>query len=128
MNALVPLLREHPVPSSGQVAQVFNEYFERHHPRANLIHKFSGYTTRNEAQETWFHKIAAQYIVPLISDKTKASAYIKLYDASPRLEYLPLPELDVQAEGRRGRTRWSTVGTVSAVVGIGALAWWRYHK
>ncbi|KAL4758219.1 FAD-dependent oxidoreductase [Aspergillus foveolatus] len=76
-NILVPLLKAHPMPSFEQLAAAFEEYHARQRPRTDAVVNMSGRITRYEAQETWLYKLAAQYVVPLVSDSVKASAYAK---------------------------------------------------
>ncbi|KAL4772853.1 hypothetical protein BDW60DRAFT_216088 [Aspergillus nidulans var. acristatus] len=97
-NILVPLLKAHPMPSFEQLAGAFEEYHARQRPRADAVVSMSGRITRYKAQETWLYKFAAQYVVPLVSDSVKASAYAKSSNNGPWLEYLPLGKRPEQLE------------------------------
>ncbi|KAL4793129.1 hypothetical protein BDV19DRAFT_380412 [Aspergillus venezuelensis] len=135
-NLLVPLLRAHPNPSTEQLSQLFEEYFERHLPRARTVVDISGRITRYEAQDSWLYTFAARHIVPWIGDVTKAQEYANFSNGGPWLEYLPLPTLDEEACHQRVRERMhsksgvllSTVGVAAALVGAAVVGWNRYNR
>lgn len=135
-NGLVPLLRGHHLPSKEQLCEVFDEYFAGQSPRAHTVCSISGQITRYEAQDSWLYKFAAQYIIPLVSDSRKASAYAAFSNGGPWLEYLPLPALDIDLPQQRerelnssiqGLPLLSIVGGVIAVAGATAAIYRRYH-
>ncbi|KAL3478169.1 hypothetical protein BJX99DRAFT_245688 [Aspergillus californicus] len=95
-NALVPLLKQHPIPSSAQITDVFNTYFTGQKPRADAICGLSAHVTRSEAQDTWFLKFASRNIVPWISDRVKATLFARFANSGPYLEWLPLPDVEVK--------------------------------
>ncbi|KAL4812982.1 hypothetical protein BDW67DRAFT_188103 [Aspergillus spinulosporus] len=128
-NVLVPLLKEHPIPSLEQLAGAFQEYHVRQRPRADAIVSMSGRITQYEAQETWLYKFAAQHVIPLVSDSVKAHAYAKFSNSSPWLEYLPLPALDaglaqqIIGGSEHPQKRWSfsllpALGVLVAAAGV----------
>lgn len=59
------------MPSFEQLAGAFEEYHAPQRLRADAVVNISVRITRYEAQETWLYKLAAQYIVPLVSDSVK---------------------------------------------------------
>ncbi|KAL4953547.1 hypothetical protein BDW69DRAFT_200095 [Aspergillus filifer] len=135
-NLLVPLLKEHPNPSTEQLSQLFEEYFERHLPRARTVVNISGRITRYEAQDNWLYTLAARHIVPWISDATKAQGYASFSNGGPWLDYLPLPKLDEEVCHRRIRERKGsksgvllpTVGVAVALIGAAVVGWNRYSR
>ncbi|KAL5335426.1 hypothetical protein BJX70DRAFT_410574 [Aspergillus crustosus] len=72
---------------------------------------------------------AGRYIIPWVSDKTKANAYAKFSNGGPWLEYLPLPAVDAehclkraeQSKNQKGSSIVRTVGIAAAVMGIMAI-------
>lgn len=135
-NGLVPLLKEHPMPSTEQLVEVFDTYFAGQSPRAHTVCNLSGQITRYEAQDSWLYKFAAQHIIPLVSDTTKANAYAGFSNGGPWLEYLPLPDMDRELAAQRANKSKSSTGvglipTVGAVLGgagIAALVYRNYGR
>ncbi|KAL3479737.1 hypothetical protein BJX99DRAFT_221685 [Aspergillus californicus] len=95
-NALVPLLKQDPIPSSEQITELFDTFYTHHKPRADTVCSLSGQITRYEAQDTWFLKVGARYINSWIGDRTKANLYAKFSKGAPWLEWLPLPAVDAR--------------------------------
>ncbi|KAL4965725.1 FAD-dependent oxidoreductase [Aspergillus stella-maris] len=135
-NLLVPLLKEHPIPSTEQLGQLFGDYFERHLPRARTVVDISGRITRYEAQDNWLYTFAARHIVPWISDATKAQGYANFSNGGPWLEYLPLPTLDEEICHRRvGEKKDSKsgvllpkLGVAVALISTAVVGWNRYSR
>jgi hypothetical protein len=123
-NILVPLLKAHPMPSFEQLADAFEEYHARQRLRADAVVSMSGRITRYKAQETWLYKFAAQYVVPLVSDSVKASAYAKSSNNGPWLEYLPLSAL-MQASPCRESRSWRTMRRDGAFSSFLHWGFWR---
>ncbi|KAL4742467.1 hypothetical protein BDV11DRAFT_211152 [Aspergillus similis] len=133
-NLLLPLLKEHPVPSEEKLSHVFDEYQRRHAPRAHTVVDISGRITRYEAQDSWLYKFAAQHIIPWVSDSTKANGYASFSNGGPWLEYLPLPALDAEILQQRLKALEDSkkfpvlpaLGALIAAAGAGAIAWQKY--
>ncbi|KAL4928079.1 FAD-dependent oxidoreductase [Aspergillus undulatus] len=131
-NALVPLLKEHPMPSTEQLTKVFGEYYNRHNPRAHMICDFSARITRYEAQDTWVYKFA-RYIIPWVTDTIKINGFVNISNGGPWLEYLPLPDIDADHCRRKPeeskvadkRVLLPSLGVAAAVVGALVIGW---HK
>ena len=93
-NALVALLKQHPMPSTDQLAGVFEQYYSGQKPRAEAVHQMSHQITLYESQDRWLLKFASRYVVPWVSDSIKAKLYASFSNGGPWLEYLPLPTLE----------------------------------
>ncbi len=132
----MPLLKKHPNPSNEQLGEVFDRYFAGQSPRAHTVCNLSGQITRYEAQDTWLYKFAAQYIIPLVGDSTKANAYAGFSNQGPWLDYLPLPAIDADLPQQRakessptgGVTTVSKLGSVVAGAAIAVVIYQNYER
>ncbi|EKV19896.1 Monooxygenase, FAD-binding [Penicillium digitatum] len=129
-NGLVPLLREHPMPSVEQLSEVFTQYINGQKPRAEKVVELSGQITRYEAQDTWAFKFAARHIVPWVSDRLKAKLYASFSRGGPCLEYLPLPAMDADLAKPAKKPRrgiFSKLIPVMIMSGA-AVIFWQMHN
>ncbi|KKK11808.1 hypothetical protein ARAM_002655 [Aspergillus rambellii] len=136
-NGLVPLLKEHPMPSLEQLTAVFDQYYTSQKPRAETVVSLSGQITRYEAQDTWILRFASRYVVPWVSDRIKANLYASFSRGGPWLEYLPLPATDASQIEERAEIPHHSNGGLSILpnltacallVSAAAILWQRYNQ
>jgi hypothetical protein len=133
-NALIPLLKSQPNPTTTDLTTAFTQYQTLHSPRANLVVTLSGKITHSEVQDNWFYKFFAQRINPLVSDHAKANLFVLYADGAPWLEYLPLPAIDAGLLKKKvGELEEAAKGSMlgalvrfTAVAAAGAVVWHRY--
>ncbi|KAI1124017.1 FAD/NAD(P)-binding domain-containing protein [Nemania abortiva] len=91
MNEMVALLKQHPVPDTKEITEVFNKYEERQRPRAKLTVTLSNFATRYEAMETWWMRLLMPVISWLPSGLT-TTLLERYFAAGPLLDFLPRPD------------------------------------
>ncbi|KXJ86611.1 hypothetical protein Micbo1qcDRAFT_140239 [Microdochium bolleyi] len=84
--------------SGADLRDVFAMYEKEQRPRANKIVKLSGYITRFEAMETWWLRLL-RWLMPWVSDASKASGMVSYMKGAKRLDFLPVSEWSTRDTG-----------------------------
>lgn len=138
-NRIVSLVKQNPHPTQQDVTSLFEDFDRAHRPRTEIAHRYSVFMTRLESQDNWFFTFYSRYIMPRQSDKQIGQAPVEWALTAPWLEFLPLPERDIEIlvkskkeiedRGARNSTiTWSLVGTGLALATTALIWGWRLKR
>lgn len=91
MNGLLPLLkRTSGVPSTQQLAGLFDACEKEGRPRANFVYYASSFFCGFETMTSWYARIF-KWVFPLIPSSLKMKVFAIFDEGAPKLDFLPVP-------------------------------------
>lgn len=92
MNGLVPLLEkaENGVPTTQELAKVFEDYEKAARPRARFVCEASAFFCGFETMTAWYARLM-QWVFPFIPASLKMRVFSIFDSAAPTLGFLPVP-------------------------------------